>query len=258
MATYESWATSGGLIESWVNTPSDSTSGFYIPPDGAKFLIVCAQGSGGGGGGGDYESSSYNAGGGGGGGGGYMRDFLIPCADLASIAYTMGAGGAGGAQNDWGVTGGDASMGTFFSCLGGVRGDHGRSTSSSDTAGFYGSGSGTIFGETTTPGLVPTLFGVIAGSRGGTGGADSTNTFPIDGLANTTHAAGVAVGTAEDDGGGGGASANGAGGSGSARATLPTTPTGFGGGGGGGNGLIGYPYDGAAGADGFLWVRAYG
>jgi len=205
-----------------------TASGTWTRPTGVVRVMIIATGGGGGGGG----TSDANKCGNGGGGSGATAIQTLDVSSAASSTITIGAGGAG-STNGTGTAGGTTTwadgVNTNVTAGGGTGGGK---TSSLDTSGEPGLGSSTTTGQLlaiTGGDANPGLYGTDDGSLPATGGA----------------------------GGNGGASFWGGGGHGgkvSQSADTGGTGSGYGSGGGGGNGDAG---NGAAGADGVIFVMEF-
>lgn len=111
-----------------------TTNTTYTPTTGTNSIVVYAAAAGGGSGGNAATSTGQNAASGGGGAGAFLLARIT--SGFSGLTITIGAGGtAGAAGSNAGGTGGTTSLGTLFSCPGGVGGGGGNALSSVPSGG---------------------------------------------------------------------------------------------------------------------------
>lgn len=200
-----------------------STAGTYTPPAGSKDLLIFAVGGGGGGSGGAETDS---AGGGGGGGGTCIK--LVASTGVTNGAYSVGLGGSASTAGT-----GAAGANTTFNIDG----------STTITAGGGGAG---------TAGAAFSVVGVsVAGGAGGTATNGDLN------IPGSRADPGIIYSGTNGWPGMGGHSVFGFGGPGGAVNTAGVAGTGYGGGGGGGHASGAPNREGAAGANGTVFVLEF-
>lgn len=106
-----------------INIQTFTSSGVYTPSPDIVFAQVAGVGSGGGGGGVASTPGSQFAQGGGGGSGEYASGLFNAASIGSSQAVTIGSGGSGGvAGNNAGSVGGNCSLGSLLTLIGGNGG----------------------------------------------------------------------------------------------------------------------------------------
>jgi hypothetical protein len=141
-----------------------TTSGTYTPTTGMQYAIVEILGGGGAAGGSPATAAAQVSCASGGGGGGYAKFFVTAAQVGASQTVTIGAGGVGAAGTTGG-TGGSTSFGALAVASGGVGGNVGGPSTSTEA---MTPGTGGIATVTTGTPMV-----TIKGGRGSTSNVDS-------------------------------------------------------------------------------------
>ncbi len=268
-------AGSGGgsfLLDSFFKDGATETTGAYVVPDGATYILVDGVGGGGGGAGSSRYTSGIKAGGAGGNGGACVRNLLIPVTPGETLNWYTGLGGTGGTAINQGTAG-----------KGGAGADS-KITKAAVELFVASGGQATEVAATTTnsteqQSVATTLLGAwiiggteraiilndqcMYGSAGGKGGTDITLLAGSAGAAAAFYTPGVYTPSGSfANGGGGAASYFGNGGRGAYSGSQEAyAGTGYGAGGGGGCGNntdanhISRP--GQAGSPGFIYVRVY-
>jgi len=234
--------TTNGFVETYNGTRwdavGDRTNLYTI-----EYLTVAGGGSGG-------SATGSLRGGGGGGGGGFLEGNTQILTGTA-YAITVGAGGAARPVANSGLNGGDSSIGSLVTAIGGGGGGTGTNGSAGGSGGGAGDQTGAQSGGAATAGQ-----GFRGGNTGGSGGNGN-------GGAGGGGAGSQGVDGSQTSGGGGRTStvtgnsysSGGSGGSRSSSETGASQPANTGRGGGGGGGSSG---PGGAGGSGQVVIRYLG